>query len=36
VRAASNGSRVAWLSTTEWAEAVDQELAATVETALLG
>jgi exonuclease SbcC len=36
VRATPAGSQVAWLSTTERAEAVDQELAATVEAGLLG
>ncbi len=36
VRATPAGSEVDWLSTTERAEAVDQELASTVEAGLLG
>jgi exonuclease SbcC len=36
VRATPDGSQVAWLSTTERIEVVDQELAATVEAGLLG
>jgi exonuclease SbcC len=36
VRATPVGSEVTWLSTSERAEAVDQELAATVEAGMLG